>query len=83
MDDGSNVQKIEATCRILADAESFIDESHALSFALTVTLASSPREDLSQDEIDKLCQSAYELFCRQKKVRELLYAVVEELRCKS
>lgn len=83
MDDGSNVQKIEATCRILAGAESFIDESHALSFSLTVTLASSPREHLSQDEIDKLCQSAYELFRRQKKVRELFYAAVEELRRKS
>ena len=83
MDEGSNLQKIEATCHILADAKSFIDESHALSFALTVTLASSPRADLSEDEIDKLCQSAYELFRRQNKIREIIYAVVEELRCKS
>ena len=82
-DDKSNVRKIETACRILVDAAPFIDESRALSFALAATLASSSREDLSQDEIDSLCQSAYELFRRQNKIKEIFDGAVEELHCKA
>jgi len=79
--DESNVHKIETACRILVDAALIIDESCALSFALAATLASSSRADL--DEIDNLCQSAYELFRRQNKIKEIFDGAVEELHCKS
>jgi hypothetical protein len=82
-DDESNVHKIETACRILVDAALIIDESRALSFALAATLASSSRADLSPDEIDNLCQSAYELFRRQNKIKEIFDGAVEELHCKS
>jgi hypothetical protein len=82
-DDESNAHKIETACRILVDAALFIDESRAVSFALAATLASSSRADLSQDEIDNLCQLAYELFRRQNKIKEIFDGAVEELDCKS
>jgi hypothetical protein len=82
-DDESSVHKIETACRILVDAAPFIDESRALSFALAATLASSSRADMSPDEIDNLCQSAYELFCRLNKIEEIFDGAIEELHRKS
>ena len=44
-------------------------ELHALSYALVIALAATPRERFSHKEIDALCQVAYEL---QKKLTKAL-----------
>jgi hypothetical protein len=51
-----------AARRLLSQAISLVGESHALSYALVMSLASTPRERFSvKEEIDALCQVAYEL----------------------
>jgi len=46
---------------LLSQAALLLDESRALSYAVVMALAQTPREELSRDEIDALCQLAYEL----------------------
>ena len=46
---------------LLSQAIPLVGESHALSYALVMALASTSRERLSHKEIDALCQLAYEL----------------------
>jgi hypothetical protein len=46
---------------LLSRAIALVGESHALSYALVMALASTPRERFSHKEIDALCQVAYEL----------------------
>jgi hypothetical protein len=46
---------------LLSQAIALVGESHALSYALVMALASTPRERFSHKEIDALCQVAYEL----------------------
>src|SRR5207344_2073303 len=68
MDESKSVsKKLDAVRHTFSDVVPLIEESCALSFALTATLASSTRAELSQSELDNLCQSAYELFRRQNR----------------
>ena len=46
---------------LLSQAVALVGESHALSYALAMALAATPRERFSRKEIDALCQVAYEL----------------------
>jgi hypothetical protein len=46
---------------LLSQAIALVGESHALSYALVMALASTPRARFSHKEIDALCQVAYEL----------------------
>jgi hypothetical protein len=50
-----------AARRLLSQAISLVGESHALSYALVMALASTPRERFSDKDINALCQVAYEL----------------------
>jgi len=59
----------EAARRLQSQAVSLMGESHALSYALVMALASTPREEFSREEIDALCQVAYEL---EKKLTKAL-----------
>jgi hypothetical protein len=61
-----------ATRRLLSRAVVVVDESRALSYALSMALAATPRETLSGEEIDALCQLAYELQAKLNGVLELL-----------
>ena len=54
-------REVEAALNLLSEATLFFDESHALTYALVMALANTPRKQLSQQEIDGLCQLAYEL----------------------
>ena len=54
-------REVEAAHSLLSQATVLFDESHALSYALVMALAHTPRNELSQEEIDGLCQLAYEL----------------------
>jgi hypothetical protein len=53
--------EVEAVRQLLSNAASLVGECHALSYALVMALASTPSEALSRQEIDALCQVAYEL----------------------
>ena len=46
---------------LLSQAIALVGESHALSYALVMALASTPRERFSDKDINALCQVAYEL----------------------
>jgi hypothetical protein len=52
-----------------------VDEAHALSYALIRVLASSPREELSREDIDALCQLAYELLNKLAQAQELFQQI--------
>jgi hypothetical protein len=56
---------------LLSQATVLLDESRALSYALVMALARTPRADLSREEIDGLCQLAYELQNKLIKTQEV------------
>ena len=56
---------------LLSQATALVGESHALSYALVMALASTPRERFSHKEIDALCQVAYELQEKLTKALEM------------
>ena len=56
---------------VLSQAIALVGESHALSYALVMALASTPRERFSHKEIDALCQVAYELQEKLAKALEM------------
>ena len=65
----------DATRRLLAEAARLVDEARALSYALSMALASTPREALSREEIDALCQLAYELQAKLTRASELFQSL--------
>jgi len=68
---GRNHEEAEGKRRLLAQAVALVDEARALSYALNRVLASTPREALSREDIDALCQLAYELLNKLTKALEL------------
>jgi hypothetical protein len=65
----------EAKRRLLAQAVALVDEARALSYALNRVLASTPREELSRDDIDALCQLTYELLNKLSQALELFQQI--------
>jgi hypothetical protein len=61
MDTTAHTQREVETVYFLSQAAPLLDEARALSYALVMALAYNPREELSREEIDGLCQPAYEL----------------------
>jgi hypothetical protein len=49
-------REVEAAHSLLSQATVLFDESLALTYALVMALAHTPRNELSQEEIDGLCQ---------------------------
>jgi hypothetical protein len=72
MTTGQSRDKLEAASRVLSQIVESVAESQALSYALVLVLASTPREALSREEIDALCQVAYQLQERLAEGVELL-----------
>jgi hypothetical protein len=72
---GRNHGGAESTRRLLAQAVAQVDEAHAMSYALVRVLASSPREELSREDLDALCQLAYELLNKLTKAQEFFQAI--------
>ena len=60
---------------LLSQAVPLVGESHALSYALVMALASTPHEEFSREEIDALCQVAYELLNKLTKALELFHEI--------
>jgi hypothetical protein len=65
---------------LLSQAATLLDESRALSYAVVMALAQTPREELSRDEIDALCQLAYELQNKLTKTQEVFQEARQKLR---
>lgn len=53
--------EVKGVQSLLSQATTLLDELRALSYALVMMLAHTPRQKLSSEEIDALCQVAYEL----------------------
>jgi hypothetical protein len=68
-----------ATPSLLSQAATLLDESRALSYALVMVLARTPREELSSEEIDGLCQLAYELLNKLTKTQEVFQEMRQKL----
>jgi hypothetical protein len=65
------------TARLLSQAVPLVGESHALSYALVMALASTSHEEFSREEIDALCQVAYELLTKLTRALELFREIDE------
>ena len=65
---------------LLSQAATLLDESRALSYAVVMALAQTPREELSREEIDGLCQLAYELLNELSKTQEVFQETRQMLR---
>ncbi len=65
---------------LLSQAATLLDESRALSYALVMVLARTPREELSREEIDGLVQLAYELQNKLTKTQEVFQEARQKLR---
>jgi hypothetical protein len=72
---GPSHEEVPATGRLLAQAVPLVDEARALSYALIRVLASTPREELSREDIDALCQLAYELLNKLTQALELFQEI--------
>jgi hypothetical protein len=72
---GRSHEEAEARRRLLAQAIALVDEARALSYALNRVLASTPREELSRDDIDALCQLTYELLNKLTQALELFQQI--------
>jgi hypothetical protein len=65
---------------LLSQTALLLDESRALSYAVVMALAQTPREELSRDEIDALCQLSYELQNKLTKTQEVFQEARQKLR---
>jgi hypothetical protein len=74
---GRNHEEAEGKRRLLAQAVALVDEARALSYALNRVLASTPREALSREDIDALCQLAYELLNKLTRALEFFQEIEE------
>ena len=72
-------REVEAAHSFLSQTAFLLDESRALSCALAMVLAHTPREDLSSEEIDALCQLAYELQNKITKTHEVFQEARQKL----
>ena len=64
---------------LLSQAALLLDESRALSYAVVMALAQTPREELSREEIDALCQLAYELLNKLNKTNDIFQETRQKL----
>jgi hypothetical protein len=72
-------REVEAAPSLLDQTAFLLDESRALSYALAMVLAHTPRQELSSEEIDALCQLAYELLNRISKTHDIFQETRHQL----
>ena len=73
-------REVEAAHSLISQATTLLDESRALSYAVVMALAQTPREELSRDDIDGLCQLTYELLNKLTKTQEVFQEARQKLR---
>jgi hypothetical protein len=64
---------------LLCQATVLLDKSRALDYVLVMALAYTTHEDLSHEEVDGLCQLAYELLNKLAKTQEILHETRQTL----
>jgi hypothetical protein len=64
-------REVEGALNLLSEATLLFDESQALTYALVMALARTPRKELLQQEIDGLCQLSYELLNKLNKTNDI------------
>jgi hypothetical protein len=72
--------EVNAAHRSPLPSDFLLDESRALSYAVVMALAQTPREELSREEIDGLCQLTYELLNKLTKTQEVFQETRQKLR---
>jgi hypothetical protein len=72
-------QEVEVATALLSEATILFDEAHALSYAFVMALAHTPRKEFSQQEIDGLCQLAYELLNKLTKANNIFRETRQKL----
>ena len=72
-------REVSGAHSLLSQATTLVDESRALSYALAMMLARTPRQGLSSEEIDALCQLAYELLNKITKTRDIFQETRNQL----
>jgi hypothetical protein len=72
-------REAEAAHTLLSEATLVFDESRALTYALVMALAHTPRKEFSQQEIDGLCQLAYELLNKLAKANDIFREARQKL----
>jgi hypothetical protein len=81
MNNNANSEReINEAHSLLSQGITLLDESRALSYAVVMALAQTPREELSREEIDGLCQLAYELQKKLTKTQEVFQEARQKLR---
>jgi hypothetical protein len=75
-----NQRAVNGADSLLSQATVLLDESRALSYAFGMALAQTPREEFSREEIDGLCQLAYELVNKLAKTQEVFQEARQKLR---
>jgi hypothetical protein len=72
-------REVEAVSSLFSQTALLLDEACVFSYALTMTLARTPRQNLSEEEIDGLCQLAYELLNKLTKTTEAFQETQQKL----
>jgi hypothetical protein len=72
--------EFNAARSLLSQGTVLLDESRALSYAVVMVLARTPPAELSREEIDALCQLAYELQNKLTKTHEVFQEAQQKLR---
>ena len=63
-------QQPEEASTVLARVRPLIEEGRALCYALVMAISTTSRQEFTRDEIDALCQVAYELLEKLNKAVE-------------
>ena len=71
--------EVKGVQSLLSQATTLLDESRALSYALVMMLAHTPRQKLSSEEIDALCQVAYEVLNKITKTHDIFQEMRHQL----
>ena len=79
-DNADSQREVNGAHSLISQAITLLDESRALSYAVVMALAQTPREELSRDDIDGLCQLAYELLNKLTKTQEVFQEARQKLR---
>ena len=79
MNNNAHQREDNAAHSLLSQAATLLEETRALSYALVMALAQTPREELSSEEIDALCQLAYELQNKITKTHEVFQEARQKL----
>jgi hypothetical protein len=78
--DTHSQREVNEAHNLLSQATVLLDEARALSYAIVMALAHTPREEFSREEIDGLCQLAYEIQKKLTKTHEVFEEARQKLR---